>query len=791
MGRRANLRTSLVMSVLLLVGISCTIAAAGVIYVDTDASGSDNGTSWINAYNYLQDGLAVASSGDKILVAEGVYKPDSNSTDPNGSGDRTRTFRIMNGVEIYGGYAGFNEPDPNARDVELYETILSGEIGAMGISDNSHNVVSASGVDSTTVLDGLTISGGQTASGRYGGGMNNINSSPTVKNCTFRANYGWGGGGMSNSSSSSPTLIKCAFIGNTAHIGGGMRNTSSSSPKMINCTFIENRVTDHTSSGGGIFHGNPKLVNCIFIGNFSENTGGAMDCLYPRLTNCTFIGNLANSGGGMYTTVPTLTNCIFWNNSDFGGKDESAQIHTSHTPIVNYSCIQGWTGSWGGAGNINLNPNLTSDGHLLSGSLCINAGDPNYEPEPNETDLDGKSRIIHGRIDMGAYESSYFNTAPVARITEGQRIIEAEGPFGAKVTLDGSCSSDSDSTPGTNDDITCFDWFRIDPCDPDFKYFLASGEIIDCNLPLGEHIILLEVIDKARALDTDEVTIVVQDTTPPEVTVIVPQPTTSLQDRVTLMAEAFDIFGVTEAYFYVREPDDGNGIPIGYEDIPSTLNSTSGRWEFDFDTTELDDGYYVVLAKAVDIHGNEGWSETVPFSIRNWVVVELLPASRHFRAGRTVPVKFTLVIDEAVDPDMPFVYNEELEIRIFDAANPGNVLQTSLYGDASTDYRIDSVGELYITNFKTAEIPAVYEVEIWRASNNFLIGAFTFNTEILGKGDLTGDGKTDFNDLVIMTENWLGNDTIADIAPDPDGDGTVDFRDFAVFAENWLEVTSQ
>lgn len=93
-----------------------------------------------------------------------------------------------------------------------------------------------------------------------------------------------------------------------------------------------------------------------------------------------------------------------------------------------------------------------------------------------------------------------------------------------------------------------------------------------------------------------------------------------------------------------------------------------------------------------------------------------------------MPVKFSLRIAESVDPAQPFVHNEELEIRIYDAADPGSILQTSLYGDTSVDYRIDSVGELYITNFKTAKQPAQYVVEIWRTSKNFLVGSFTFET---------------------------------------------------------------
>ena len=77
---------------------------------------------------------------------------------------------------------------------------------------------------------------------------------------------------------------------------------------------------------------------------------------------------------------------------------------------------------------------------------------------------------------------------------------------------------------------------------------------------------------------------------------------------------------------------------------------------------------------------------------------------------------------------MPFVYNEELEIRIYNQTNPNHILQSSFYGDHSKDYRINNDTEHYITNFKTSKKPAVYIVEIWRISNNFLVGWFTFET---------------------------------------------------------------
>jgi hypothetical protein len=109
-----------------------------------------------------------------------------------------------------------------------------------------------------------------------------------------------------------------------------------------------------------------------------------------------------------------------------------------------------------------------------------------------------------------------YQAAPVACIVGGDRTVEAGSSCKARVTLDGSCSSDADSTPGTNDDINDFDWYLVDACDPNFKDLLGSGEIIDCNLPLGEHDIVLEVTDKAGAFDVNEVTIIVEDTTPPE-----------------------------------------------------------------------------------------------------------------------------------------------------------------------------------------------------------------------------------------------------------------------------------
>ncbi|MGB2984458.1 MAG: right-handed parallel beta-helix repeat-containing protein, partial [Phycisphaerae bacterium] len=335
-----------------------TMAAPGpVLYVDADATGANDGSSWADAYTDLQDALAVArefpSYVNEIWVAAGTYTPA-----PPG-GDREATFRLINGVGLYGGFAGW-ETSRDQRDWTLNETTLSGDLNGDDIAltdptnlpdeatraENSYHVVAAWGTDATAVLDGFTITGGN-ADGlspeeRNGGGMYNYNGSPTVTNCTFSGNSArWGGGGMDNGYYSSPTLTNCTFSGNSAlggggmcgtatlenctfsgnsaTYGGGMYNWGASSPMVTNCTFSGNSAV----CGGGMYTQTATLTNCTFTGNAASIFGGGMcNNGSPTLANCTFSGNSATYGGGMCNRYgdTTLANCTFSHNSaDFAG----------------------------------------------------------------------------------------------------------------------------------------------------------------------------------------------------------------------------------------------------------------------------------------------------------------------------------------------------------------------------------------------------------------------------------------------------------------------------------------
>jgi hypothetical protein len=357
---------------------------------NNNVTSNGKGSSWINAMSELSDAINTANNSPsniitEIWVAAGTYTPAFDkfgNACPNNIKDKT--FFLKSNVKIYGGFLG-NEFDLVNRNWGLNQTVLSGDIGSLGIGDdNSFNVVTVPNGTINTELDGFVVEGGASnpSEDKFGGGINILNSSIKISNCVIQFNIAKDGGGIMFEGTSTDNII------------------------FNNVVFANNIAT---SSGGGIFvlDGKANFNNCTFAKNTSYSTFG---------------------GGGLVTLSSLnsiyATNCIFWGNQAVNSTASKNSINSDFgsPPIVTYSDVELPVGNtFTGIGNKNINPNfidinnyrgsdyklMTNDDglQLQSTSPCINTGDAasinNFNPE---NDIAKNSRYQGCRIDMGAYE---------------------------------------------------------------------------------------------------------------------------------------------------------------------------------------------------------------------------------------------------------------------------------------------------------------------------------------------------------------------------------------------------
>lgn len=338
----------------------------GFVYVDADATGGNNGSSWADAFTGLQSGIDLAVSGVEVWVAEGTYVPGANRSD---------SFLPKRGVRVFGGFAG-GETVRQQRDWVAHPTILSGEIGSAGATDNCYHVVRADGANVSAVLNGVTITGG------YANGGGNDGHGGAVRAV---------GGGVS--------LVNSTITGNYAALyGGGVYTDNPGTVFAVNCSFVDNQAALH-GGGANIDAGSgvpSAIVNSVFTGNTAFRGGGLAvegqvfaPGLQPLLVNLSLSGNSSGSaGGGIFTNTTTfnppggapvaIENCALWGNS--GPSPQIAVYGGTDTPVVNYSIVQD---GWGGPGTqvLNVDPRF-ADAALRIGldSPAIDAGDSTAIP---------------------------------------------------------------------------------------------------------------------------------------------------------------------------------------------------------------------------------------------------------------------------------------------------------------------------------------------------------------------------------------------------------------------------
>jgi hypothetical protein len=90
--------------IIILFALGFTINAQ-VTYVNINATGANNGTSWADAYTDLHSATFNTTSGE-IWVAQGTYVPTRSFTGNIPANNRQKTFRVQNNVQVYGGFIG-------------------------------------------------------------------------------------------------------------------------------------------------------------------------------------------------------------------------------------------------------------------------------------------------------------------------------------------------------------------------------------------------------------------------------------------------------------------------------------------------------------------------------------------------------------------------------------------------------------------------------------------------------------------------------------------------------------
>ena len=347
---------------------------AAVLYVDLNSTNPTSPyTNWDTAATTIQDAVFQASTGDTVLVTNGIYQTGGWS---NGGTNR-----------VYVSVANLTVQSVNGPAV----TVIKGY--QVPGTTNGASAVRGVYLAGGATLSGFTVTGGATANASsYAGGIYCNSSSEIITNCmiTGNASASYAGGVYYG------TLYNCVVSQNVATSDGG----GSYHSHLYNCLL----TTNSANNGGGASYG--FLNNCVLFGNSARTSGGGVHYI-SSMKNCTIIGNSARTGGGgAYGDGATLQNCIIYYNTAGGGGTFGTNVYDFNL-LMHNCCTTPLVGK--GTGNITKPPAFVDQAsgnyRLQIGSPCIDAG-TNINVYWS-TDLDGNPRIVGGMVDIGAYENQF------------------------------------------------------------------------------------------------------------------------------------------------------------------------------------------------------------------------------------------------------------------------------------------------------------------------------------------------------------------------------------------------
>ncbi len=313
-----------------------------VIYVRPKATGKGNG--WANALGDLHTALALASPGDEIRLAGGVYKPSQ-------TGDRTATFALPAGVRLRGGFSG----NGNEQNRHQHPTILSGDLKGNDNetihrteptrADNTIHLLTLLPGDTPTLIEGLTFTSANADTiGTHnpklngaGAGILLKESHLTLRQCRFQSLTANSAASLWDSGHSKIHIDHCEFIANLSHRGGTVMIGSGSQFEIQHSLFLKNQTTDSPTGyqwGGGLYLGLGSIGNLyrsVFAKNFAwESGGGIYSEGDTRVIRCTFYRNRSSQGQAVFSSEKgflKLWDCLFADADSIPNEITSLRAH--------------------------------------------------------------------------------------------------------------------------------------------------------------------------------------------------------------------------------------------------------------------------------------------------------------------------------------------------------------------------------------------------------------------------------------------------------------------------------
>ena len=357
------------------------------IYVDTVQAGDGSGNSWENATADLRGAIVGASNPSQNDSTRTVYVRDGDYMLPRASAGSVFVLNmsgsdLSDSLIVKGSCTGVGDAQDFDRQTVLrnHPQATSAQTTLLSVNANSKDVVieGFSFINKPTGTTDTDRGQGVVANAHDGGSLR-------MRNCAFRMNQGTG---MTVTNSTSGRDNGPVLIYNTLFADGGTGLADNGKTTVVNATFANNEI-DFSGTLGGIY-------NSVAWNNTKQNL------------------NLNNVGGEAGQTP--------------GSGNSSIIVDEGADPAENNADIHGGPNF---VDPLNADKELR-DYHIRPSVTLLNEGENDtYKekvgPDPaDDVDLGSGSRLVDGKIDVGAYEYE-APLRPIVYVKAGVVAADADG----------------------------------------------------------------------------------------------------------------------------------------------------------------------------------------------------------------------------------------------------------------------------------------------------------------------------------------------------------------------------